>query len=77
MASLLYNMKRYLFILVLGLLILSSEASPLMPQESDTTKLRVLRNIQYKVEMQSSFSGNKTPLWLNANRYGLSSLEKR
>lgn len=76
MASLLYNMKRYLFILVLGLLILSSEASPLMPQESDTTKLRVLRNIQYKVEMQSSFSGNKTPLWLNANRYGLSSLEK-
>ena len=75
-ASLLYNMKRYLFILVLGLLILSSEASPLMPQESDTTKLRVLRNIQYKVEMQGSFSGNKTPLWLNANRYGLSSLEK-
>lgn len=75
-ASLLYNMKRYLFALVLGLLILSSEASPLMPQESDTTKLRVLRNIQYKVEMQSSFSGNKTPLWLNANRYGLSSLEK-
>ena len=47
-----------------------------MPQESDTTKLRVLRNIQYKVEMQGSFSGNKTPLWLNANRYGLSSLEK-
>ena len=75
-ASLLYNMKRYLFALVLGLLILSSEASPLMPQESDTTKLRVLRNIQYKVEMQSSFSSNKTPLWLNANRYGLSSLEK-
>lgn len=33
-------------------------------------------NIQYGVEMQGSFSKGKTPLWLNANKHGLSSLEK-
>ena len=30
----------------------------------------------YKVEAQSSVSNRMTPLWLNANHYGLSSLEK-
>ena len=38
----------------------------------------ILDGIEYNVEMQatSSFEGNeKTPLWLNANKYGLSSLE--
>jgi len=30
---------------------------------------------QWRVEMQGSFSKGKTPLWLNANKYGLSSLE--
>ena len=30
----------------------------------------------YKVEMQTTFSDNKSPLWLNANRHGLSSLDK-
>lgn len=32
--------------------------------------------LQYKVEIQSTVSDSKTPLWLNANRYGLSSLDK-
>lgn len=31
-------------------------------------------NMHYTVEMQSTLSEGKTPLWLNANRYGLSSL---
>lgn len=31
--------------------------------------------LHYKVEMQASLSSGKTPLWLNANKYGLSSLE--
>ncbi len=30
--------------------------------------------LEYNVEMQSTFSKGTTPLWLNANRYGLSSL---
>ena len=34
-------------------------------------------SFDYKVEMQASLSaGDHTPLWLNANKYGLSSLEK-
>ena len=33
-------------------------------------------NLQYNVEAQASFSEGKTPLWMNANRYGLSSLDE-
>lgn len=32
-------------------------------------------SIQYNVEMQGSLSDGRTPLWLNANRHGLSSLD--
>lgn len=38
-------------------------------------KLNPVHGLRYGVEMQGSFSNNKTPLWLNANKYGLSSLE--
>lgn len=31
---------------------------------------------EYKAEAQGSFSKGKTPLWLNANKYGLSSLDQ-
>lgn len=34
------------------------------------------RGIAYNVELQSTFSDDRTPLWLNANRHGLSSLDK-
>ena len=40
-------------------------------------KLDLGANIHYNVEAQASFSNDKTPLWLNANKYGLSSLEKK
>ena len=36
----------------------------------------LLDSLTYKVEMQGSLSKNKTPLWLNANKYGLSSLDE-
>lgn len=39
-------------------------------------KLRPLEGVEYQVEMQGSFSEGNTPLWLNANKYGLSSLHK-
>lgn len=32
--------------------------------------------LQYGIEFQASVSSDKTPLWLNANKYGLSSLDK-
>ena len=41
-----------------------------------TEKLDLGKNIEWGVEMQGSFSKGKTPLWLNANKHGLSSLER-
>ena len=36
-----------------------------------------LDSLYYNVEMQATLSkGDNTPLWLNANRYGISSLDK-
>lgn len=37
---------------------------------------RAAHHIEYNAELQGTFSDNQTPLWLNANRYGLSSLDK-
>lgn len=45
-------------------------------EPGEAGKLHPFENIHYKAEMQGSFSSGKTPLWLNANKYGLSSLEK-
>lgn len=36
---------------------------------------RMTSGVNYHVEMQASLSEGNTPLWLNANRYGLSSLQ--
>lgn len=38
--------------------------------------LRLGKHLEYRVEAQGSFSSGKTPLWLNANKYGLSSLKE-
>ncbi|MBO5611205.1 MAG: hypothetical protein J5918_01265 [Prevotella sp.] len=46
-------------------------------EKSDNeTFSRLKDSIQYRVDIEGSFSKGKTPLWLNANKYGLSSLEK-
>ena len=37
---------------------------------------RSLHDIKYSVEAQASVSNNNTPLWLNANCYGLSSIKE-
>ena len=37
--------------------------------------LLLLNGLEYKLEAQASLSDGKTPLWLNANKHGLSSLE--
>lgn len=43
---------------------------------ADPGKWQPGKDINYKVEMQGSMSSGKTPLWLNANKYGLSSLDE-
>ena len=56
--------------LVLGLFLLC----PLLLSAQQIRSLT--DSLHYKVEMQSTLSsGDHTPLWLNANRYGLSSLK--
>lgn len=40
----------------------------------DTVKAHPLSDIHYDVEFQGSLSSGSTPLWLNANKHGLSSL---
>ncbi|MGI6231544.1 MAG: capsule assembly Wzi family protein [Prevotella sp.] len=44
-------------------------------QSTDTERLRWDKGLTYKLETQTSLSKGETPLWLNANKYGLSSLE--
>lgn len=44
--------------------------------EREKSKLNLKNDVEYNVEMQASMANNMTPLWLNANKYGLSSLEK-
>lgn len=39
-------------------------------------KWNPLDSLSYKIEVQASTSNDKTPLWLNANKYGLSSLDQ-
>lgn len=38
--------------------------------------LKPLEGLSYQLEMQGSVGADRTPLWLNANKHGLSSLEK-
>ena len=47
-------------------------------EENVNETTSAIDSLYYMVEMQGSmsFDGGKTPLWLNANKYGLSSLEK-
>lgn len=44
--------------------------------ERENSKMSLADDLGYRVESQASFSKGKTPLWLNANKYGLSSLDK-
>src|SRR5574344_1480647 len=40
------------------------------------TEMNIVKGLEYNLEMQSSVSKGETPLWLNSNKYGLSSLDK-
>ena len=67
-------MKR---IILMGAAFLCATVSMAQYDEGDAkTPMKPFEKVEFKVEMQGSFSNGKTPLWLNANKYGLSSLEK-
>lgn len=45
-------------------------------EDEKVAPLKPFDNVEYKIETQVSASHGKTPLWLNANKYGLSSLDE-
>lgn len=63
--------------LLIGSILLCASSYGQSARESpkDSLFTRLLHNVSYRVEAQLSASKGKTPLWLNANKYGLSSLE--
>lgn len=69
-------MMKKLFSTLLILLTTSTiQAQYQEPVRRDTSRLQPFKGLEYKVEMQGSLSKGRTSLWLNANKYGLSSLE--
>ena len=66
-------MKSYFLVLFLLQIV-----TPLFAQDFDEDKkgyIPLAKGLEYDIEMQSTFSEGRTPLWLNANKYGLSSLD--
>ena len=69
-------MKKYSALLLGSLLLcLPSHGSTSGSATQDSLFTRLTENVSYRVEAQVSGSKGKTPLWLNANKQGLSSLE--
>lgn len=63
--------------IIMSVMSLSSYAQYTGQTNVDGEKYHNLtQDLVYRVETQGSFSSGKTPLWLNANKYGLSSLRK-
>ena len=44
--------------------------------QEERRSINPLEGLEYQIQLQGTASSDKTPLWLNANKYGLSSLEK-
>ena len=66
-----------IFKLILALLMpMPAMAQYTWQEGAPREKADLARDVNYTVEVQGSYSRGKTPLWLNANRYGLSSLDK-
>ena len=57
---------------ILGSLMLGLAVQPSLAQNAFQ---RAFSGIEYEVEAQTTFSNDFSPLWLNANRYGLSSVK--
>ena len=69
-------MKQYWLISLSLFTSLAGHAQYSWMHGAEGEKLDLKDNISYMVETQASVSKDKTPLWLNANKYGLSSLEE-
>lgn len=71
-----YSMYRLPLLLLAGCLAQTAGAQYAWQENADAGRFQPGRGLTYKVEAQGSFSKGNTPLWLNANKYGLSSLDQ-
>lgn len=69
-------MKSILSSLLIALAPLALSAQSYQPGEPVDSVVPLTRNLHYSIEAQGSLSHGQTPLWLNANKYGLSSLKE-
>ena len=69
------NFKQFVYFAALCTWPLVGHAQYAWPEGAETGKLNLSKDIQYRVEAQVSVAKGTTPLWLNANRHGLSSLK--
>ncbi len=70
-------MQRFYKLLPAGMLVAVVVAGGMSARAQETVcREKPWENLEYKVELQATVSDNKTPLWLNANRHGLSSLDE-
>lgn len=70
------NLKQFVYFAALYAWPLMGHAQYAWQEGMEPGKLNLSKDIQYKIEAQASVAKGKTPLWLNANHYGLSSLEQ-
>ena len=70
-------MKKTIILLLLISSVFTGNAQvPYWADNDEPSKVDPLDGIEYHAELQATGSHGKTPLWLNANRYGLSSLDR-
>ena len=67
--------KIFLFALI-SVVALNATAQDNDTYDEQITVQQKKGEFEYSAETQGSFSHGKTPLWLNANKYGLSSLDE-
>lgn len=68
-------MKRPLLVVFLLIASMQLRAQYAWQLDAEPGKANLVHGLEYSLEAQGTASSEQTPLWLNANKYGLSSLE--
>lgn len=68
-------MNKYILTAIGFFSALSASAQYAWQQGAAAGELQPFSDVHYSAEMQGSFSSGHTPLWLNANKHGMSSLQ--
>lgn len=71
-----YPQMKILRLIVALMLPMAAHAQYAWQDGAEAGRLDLSRDASWQVEMQGGYAKGKTPLWLNANRYGLSTLDR-